>query len=62
MLIVILSPFLNNGPGVRESHKPVFVEALVAKLTIEAFDVRILRRLARLDQFQLYPVGVRPLV
>lgn len=45
-----------------QRDEPVFVEVLVAGLSVEAFDVSILRRLARLDQQQLDAVGLCPLV
>ncbi len=42
--------------------KPVFVQALIPKLPIEALDVRVLDRLARADEAQLDAVRVRPRV
>lgn len=35
-------------------------EALVAEVAVERFDVRVLRRPARLDQPQRHPANVRP--
>jgi chromate transporter len=45
-----------------EAREPVLVKAFIAKLAVERFDVRILRRLARLNQFQRHAVRIRPLV
>ena len=61
-LVVVPAPGRDHRPGVLERGEPVFVEALVAELAVEAFDVGVLRRFARLDQHQLHAVGLRPLV
>lgn len=46
----------------RERREPVLIEAFVAELAVERFDVRILRWLARLNQLQCDAVRIRPLV
>jgi chromate transporter len=49
-VVVLTTPGINDDLGVREAREPVLVQALVAEAAIERFDVRVLRRLARLDQ------------
>ena len=56
----LLSPRLDDAPGRGEAHEPVLVEALVAQPPVEALDVRILHRLARVDEVQVHPMGIRP--
>lgn len=53
-LIVVLSPCLDDRAGMAQGLEPVRVQAFVPELAIEALDVGALRRLARLDQFQLH--------
>lgn len=40
----------------RETCEPVLIEAFIAELAVERLDIRILRRLARLNQFQYLPL------
>ena len=61
-LVVVLPPGRDNGAGVLQRDEPVFVEALVAELPVEALDVGVLGGLSGLGQHQLYPVGLRPLI
>jgi hypothetical protein len=61
-LVVITAPCRNDGFGMIERREPLLVEALVAELAVEAFDVRVLRRLARLGKREGDAVRVRPLV
>src|SRR5690606_9065297 len=60
--VIVAPPFGNLRLRLLERDEPMLVEAFVAEPTVEAFDVRVLRRLARLDQHQLDPVGMGPLV
>lgn len=46
----------------RETCEPVLIEAFIAELAVERLDIRVLRRLARLTQFQHHAIGVGPLV
>lgn len=62
MLVVVTTPFTDDGSGVSQAGKPVIVQALVPKLTVEAFDVSVLRGLAGLDELQGDAVGICPLV
>lgn len=61
-LVVVLPPRRDNGAGVFQRDESVFIEALVAELPVESFDVGILGGLARLGQHQLHPVGLCPLI
>lgn len=49
-LVVVTSPVGDNVAGLGERVEPMLVEALVAELAVEAFDVAVLRRAARFDQ------------
>lgn len=40
----------------------MLVQALVSEAPIEAFDEAVLSRLSRLDQLQLHPVIISPLI
>ena len=61
LLVVFSSPGLYDEPGMAQVEKPMLVQAFVPEATVERLDVRVLVRLARLDQTQLYIVFVRPL-
>jgi hypothetical protein len=49
-LVVVLPPDLDLMLGFVECYKPVLVEALVAKLAVEALDEAILDRFDRPDE------------
>ena len=51
--VVVNAPGRNDGPSLRQRSEPVLVQALVAELAVEALHVRVLRRLAGLDEAQL---------
>ena len=51
--MVIVPPALHDGPGQGKAREPMLVEAL---------DIRVLHRLAGLDEVQPHPMGVRPSV
>ena len=57
--VVFDPPGLDDPTGLRQRHEPVLVEALVAKLSVEAFDVSILNRLAGTDKTQTDALLVR---
>ena len=61
-MVVIIAPVGQEAPGVGEPQEPVLIQALVPQLPVEAFDVAVLRRLARLDEVQLDAVLVGPLI
>lgn len=46
---------LNSKNCIKERGEPVLVETLVAELSVEALDVRVLLRLAGLDELQREP-------
>jgi hypothetical protein len=60
LLVVVLVPRLDNGPGLGHRGEPVLVEALVPQLAVEALDEGVLHRLARLDEVQPHPSLVGP--
>lgn len=49
-LVVVASPLSDHGAGLRQRREPVLVEAFVAELAVEAFDVTVLHGSARFDQ------------
>ena len=57
-----MRPRLNRLLRVGQAHEPILVQALVAEFPVEAFDVSVLYRLARLDEGELHGVLVRPLI
>ena len=54
MPVVVDSPGFDDATSLGESREDVIVQALVAKLSVEALDERILRRLDRRDVMQFY--------
>ena len=60
--IVILSPELKSTTGIGHIGKPVFIEALVADLAVEALDVRVLGGFTWGDKVETDAMPVRPLV
>lgn len=61
-LVVIPSPSLDGDSGIRQAREPALVQAFVPEPPVEAFRVRVLHRLARLDEVQRYAALVRPLI
>lgn len=60
---IVCPPPLGRGlAGVGDTHKPVLIQALITKLTVETFDECILPRLARFDEDQFDSVRIRPLI
>ena len=57
-LVVFLTPSFDDGLGVGQASEPVIIQAFIAQATIERLDVRILIRLAWLDQAQSHAVAV----
>jgi hypothetical protein len=45
LFVVFPSPAFDLGSGMRQAGKPVFVEAFIAKPSVERFDVGVLIRL-----------------
>ena len=60
--VVLDAPVLDHAARVCEAQEPVLVETLVPKLAVEAFDVRVLVRLAGSDEGKLDGSSIRPFV
>ena len=60
--VVLNAPSFDDAAGVRQADKPVFIQAFVAELSVETFDLRVLIRLARADERQLDASPISPLV
>ena len=60
--IVLDAPRFDLVPRIVERNENVFIQAFVAQPCIEALDVRVLNRLARFDELQLYAMLIGPLV
>ncbi len=52
-IVVLFPPGLDDGLSILDVLKPVLVQALVSKLSIEAFDETILNRTPRVDEIQV---------
>src|SRR6185437_5448714 len=61
-LVVIDPPAFDGLPRIVQSEEPVFVEALLAELAMEAFDVAVLHRPSWCDEVQCDLVLIGPLV
>jgi hypothetical protein len=61
-VIVLLLPALDSGSGLRQTGKPMQIETHIAELPVEALQVTVLRRLARLDEVQGDAMRIRPRV
>ena len=53
-VVVMRPPIVDGRACVVETGEPVQIEAILAELTIEALDEGVLRRLAGLNEVQLY--------
>src|SRR5260221_11413292 len=60
--IVLDAPRFDLVPRIVERNEDVFIQAFLAQPCIEALDVRVLNRLARFDELQLYAMLIGPLV
>ena len=58
LLMVSSAPSRDDESGVTQIVKPVRIEAFIAKAPVEAFDERVLQRLARLDVIEPNPFAV----
>ena len=61
-MIVVLAPGLHDPARIGQAQEPVLVEAFVPEAAVEALAVRVLDRLAGVDEVQGDRVLVRPLV
>ena len=57
--VVVNSPGFDDLLRLRDAEKPVLVQALITKLSIEALDMGVLDRFARANKAQLDPTAVR---
>src|SRR5579884_4328423 len=60
-LVVIDSPLFDGFPGIVQRQEPVQVQAFLAELAVEAFNIAILHRPSRRDEGQLDLIVVSPL-
>src|SRR6188768_2464857 len=61
-VVVVVPPDGDFGSCMAERHEPVLVEALIAKLAIEALDESVLGGLAGLNEVQSHLVLIGPSV
>ena len=59
-LVVVLPPRGDGGPGLRQRLEPMFIQAFIPELAVEALDVTVLHRPAWLNRDVANPVGLRP--
>ena len=59
-LVVVLPPDRDGMPGLWQRLKPMLVQAFVPELAVEALDVAVLHRPARLYQDVANPMGLCP--
>jgi hypothetical protein len=60
-LLAIIN-FLSAGSSIGEGEEHLHVQALVAQLAVERFDIAVLDRLARADEVQMNTVLVGPVI
>src|SRR5689334_18447044 len=58
--VVLLLPSVDDYTSMRQAPEPVEIQTLVAELAVEAFDMGILRGLARLNEVQRDAVRIGP--
>ncbi len=61
-LIVILTPCLDDGAGIIERFKPVLVQTLLSKATIEGFNERVICRCAWAAECQFHLTTMGPFI
>ena len=62
VFIIVSSPVTDDLAGMCQISEPVFIQALVTKTSIEAFNKTVLGTLPGLDQLQLHTIVISPLV
>lgn len=62
MLIVVSALGGDQDTALLQAHKPMVIQALISEAPVEALDERVLRGLARLNQFELNAVPAGPLI
>jgi hypothetical protein len=58
ILIIVSPPFFNLLPGILQTQKPRFIQALQTETGIKGLDVSVIRRLARSGEVQLNMIPV----
>ena len=58
--VVVHAPGFNDLLCLRDTEKPVLVQALIAKLAVEAFDIRVFDRFAGANEAQREAAVIRP--
>ena len=61
MVVIAMQPVLGHRAHFLQRFKDITVEHLCSVNSVEAFDISVLRRLARLNVAQLYAFTLRPL-
>ena len=59
-LVIVFTPILHFYPRVVKAHEPMGVQALAAELAVEAFDIAVIRRLARPGKVQDHLLVIGP--
>ena len=62
VFVIVSTSVTDDFPGMGQVPKPVFVQVLISEALIDALNKAVLGRLSRLEQLQLNPVVVSPLV
>lgn len=60
--VVVEAPGFDDSLGIDHADKPVLVQALIAKLAVEAFDVRVLDRFAWSNEAERDATAICPRV
>ena len=60
--VIIDPPFFDGPPGIGQVGEPVFVQAFIPELSVEAFNESILDRLAGFDEVQSHGVTIGPFI
>lgn len=61
VMVVVVSPVFGHPPYLGQAGEHVAIEHLRAEGSVEAFDERVLRRLARLDMDKLHGMTQGPI-
>jgi len=60
IVVVLLSPGLNNTPGIRQRVEQITIYALPSELTDKPLNIRIFPRTARRDVYRLITLLCQP--
>ena len=60
-VVIVVAPGGELSPGISQAVEDLFVQAFIAQAAVEAFDVALLLRLARVDVLPFDAVLVGPL-